>query len=208
MCMNYSLQYRSGFSLIEIIVSLGLFAVIVTMSVGSLLALLGANSQTRDDQAVLTNLSFILDSMTREIRTGTYYYCDNGDFALQNSLGTTTQDCLPTAVALTGISFVEGGNSLTVGSGGNRIAFYQDGNDIMRRVAQQDEESMLADGITLNHFRVIVSGSRALEEKAGPGDTSALTSPVVTIQIEAEEQGGEGRVFNLQTTITQRTIDL
>jgi hypothetical protein len=29
-----------------------------------------------DEQASLTTLSFALDSMTREIRTGSEYYCD------------------------------------------------------------------------------------------------------------------------------------
>src|SRR6056297_849303 len=71
----YHKQTTAGFTLIEMIVSLALFSVVVTISVGALLVLIASNRQLQDEQAVLTNLSFALDSMTREIRTGSAYVC-------------------------------------------------------------------------------------------------------------------------------------
>jgi len=104
--MKSSPTSQFGFTLIEMIVSLGLFSIVITISVGALLVLIATNEQLQAEQSVMTNLSFALDSMTREIRTGTNYYCasrpnyssggveaifDDGDS--QESLGQNTNDC-------------------------------------------------------------------------------------------------------------------
>ena len=75
--MMYRTRTTGGFTLIEMIVSLTLFSAVITIAVGAFLVLLAANKQLQEEQAVLTNLSFALDSMTREIITGTGYVATN-----------------------------------------------------------------------------------------------------------------------------------
>ncbi len=145
---THSRPTTAGFSLIEMIVSLGIFSIIVTTAVGALLVLISANQRLQGEQSVMTNLSFALDSMTREIRTGYNYYCDStysaqatggpGNFfsdenSQEDIIGDSTRDCasLPLGHRVEGLSFYEGGNSI-IGSGSTdrRILYYYDASDL------------------------------------------------------------------------------
>lgn len=197
-----------GFSLIEMIVSLGLFSIVITITVGALLSLIASNDQIRGEQSVMTNLAFALDSMTREIRTGSYYYCgtDPADFATQESFATTTENCDPIDGGI-GISFLEGGSSITGDSSDSRIAYYFDADEgkIMRQIGDSIRQSMVGSDILINDMRVWVTGSNTLSN-SNPS-FSESDQPVVTILIEAQESATTLPIF-IQTSVTQRTLDL
>ncbi|MFT7507155.1 MAG: prepilin-type N-terminal cleavage/methylation domain-containing protein, partial [Acidimicrobiales bacterium] len=114
-------NWDTGFTLVEVMVSLALFSSVVTMAVGTLVVLIDANSKAQNAQLAVTNVSFALDSMTREIRTGLNYYCLESNLLGSNlpDGGTSKQNCLGGANALV---FTESGSSLTSGYGSNRIA--------------------------------------------------------------------------------------
>ncbi|MDP3645695.1 MAG: prepilin-type N-terminal cleavage/methylation domain-containing protein [bacterium] len=76
-----------GFSLIEMIVAVGLFAIVMVICVGTLFALVNANRKAQGLQSVMNNLNITLDSMARSIRMGKNYHCGReGDL-------TQTRDC-------------------------------------------------------------------------------------------------------------------
>ncbi len=64
---------KQGFSLIEIMVSLAIFAIVVVVATGALLSTIDATKKAQATQTVLTNLNLALEGMTREIRTGSDY---------------------------------------------------------------------------------------------------------------------------------------
>ena len=64
-----------GYTLIELIVAMGLFSLIMLLASGAYLILIGANRQAQAISTGIDNLSFALESMTRSIRTGTNYNC-------------------------------------------------------------------------------------------------------------------------------------
>lgn len=64
-----------GFSLIELMVAVTLFAVIMLVSVGALLALVDATRKARALESIMNNLNVTLDSMVRSIRMGTEFSC-------------------------------------------------------------------------------------------------------------------------------------
>ena len=64
-----------GYTLIELIVAMGLFSLIMLLASGAYLILIGANRQAQAISTGIDNLSFALESMTRSIRTGTSYNC-------------------------------------------------------------------------------------------------------------------------------------
>jgi prepilin-type N-terminal cleavage/methylation domain-containing protein len=158
--MSHSQHTQSGFSLVELIVALAVFAVVLTITVGALLMLVGTNQQLQGQQSMMTNLSFALDSMTREIRTGTQYYCFSDDNKVANLFDDNTDlddsgdngldadqvnDCA-NANSLSdeyhGIAFIEGGESIT--DTGGRILYYFDNDPsspdkgkIMRRIGNE-----------------------------------------------------------------------
>lgn len=223
--MKFFRTQQLGFTLIEMIVSLAVFSIVITISVGALLVLISTNQQLQNEQSVMTNLSFALDSMAREIRTGTHYFCvarpnytsgsgnavfDNGDS--QELLGQGTNDC-PTGSAsgmnLLGISFKEGGESITAGNGERILYFYDktggpNSGKIMRRVGDQDAQSIVSSGIYITAAEFYVTGSKPLNAVGVNEDQS-----MITIFIEAKDKNDvTAKPYRIQTTITQRTLDI
>ncbi len=66
---------QSGFTLIEIMVALTIFSVVMVISMGSILAVFDANKKSQSLRAVMDNLNFTMEGMTRTIRFGTNYHC-------------------------------------------------------------------------------------------------------------------------------------
>ncbi len=189
--------YTKAFSLIEVLVSLSIFTFVVTASVSALLVMVDANRKAQNIQSVMTNMSFALDSMTRDLRTGQYYYCHNNPNQLPTS-GNTTRNCNNQE----GISFREAGTSLTEGCTGDRVAYYFNSTDnsIQRRLCDGDWESLTTSDVQITDMQFTVSG-------AGTTDTAV---PRVTIYVEGEVGADVDTqtTFNLQTTIGQLSFDI
>lgn len=224
----YRTQINQGFTLIEMIVSLGIFSMIVTMAVGALLVLISGNQQLQGEQNAMTNLAFAIDSMTREIRTGSNYYCvgqpnynaggaqaifDNSD-TRHESLGAVTSNCATgrgNSERLQGVSFYEGGNSITGAS--NRILYFYDRGDmsadppvpgtIKRKVGNNAPQPIVSSGVIITDAEFFVTGSARLG-----GGVDNFEQPTVTIYIEAQQVNEPDKTYHLQTTVTQRILDL
>ncbi len=65
-----------GFTLVEMMVALAIFSIVAVVALGALVKIVSANHKAQTLQASMTNLNFALDSMSREIRVGTGYFCD------------------------------------------------------------------------------------------------------------------------------------
>lgn len=78
-----------GFTLVELIVSLGLFAFVMSISTGAYLIMIASNRQAQAVATGINNLSYALDAMTRNIRTGYNYACSdsNRTFAFDDAFG-------------------------------------------------------------------------------------------------------------------------
>ncbi len=70
---------KRGFSLLELIVAIGVFSVVATMATGSLFILFKAQQKAVNVQAVQDNIRFGLETMAREIRTGVEFQNCPGD---------------------------------------------------------------------------------------------------------------------------------
>ncbi len=214
---------KAGFTLIEMIVSLGVFAVVVTTAVGAVLMLIATNQQLQGEQSVMTNLSFALDTMTREIRTGTNIYCvtranyselgSDNEFDDSNNPESTIDDDVadcstgryPSNHQLQGVSFYEGGNSITGSFGARRIMYYYDADakTLMRRVGNQEAQSIVSSGLVIQNAEFFVTGTSRQET------TNDAEQPTVTLYIEAQEKDDTAaKTYYLSTTVTQRTLDL
>jgi len=203
----YPTTKQSGFTIIEMLVSLALFTIVATVATGALLSLIGGNTRLVEEQTVMTSLSFALDSMTRELRTGSEYYCGTVTQVANspvNSSLTAIQDC---PLGDLGISFREGGQSLT-GGGSKRIAFYHDADagTIMRRVGASTPAPLVAGEVDITGLRFFVEGTTPLMLGGLAVNSS---QPTVTIVITARAKGGElDKNFSIQSTVTQRALDI
>lgn len=80
-----------GFTLVELIVAVGIFALLMVLSVGALLAIVSANKNAQGIRSAVDNLNFSLETMARTIRTGSNYNCNGGDCSGGTSLSFTDQ---------------------------------------------------------------------------------------------------------------------
>ena len=71
-------EARRGYTLIELIVAIGLFSIVMTLATGAYLIMINVNRQTQGLATGINNLAFVLESMTTAMRTGSAY-CSNGD---------------------------------------------------------------------------------------------------------------------------------
>lgn len=79
-------KHTAGFTLVEIIVSLGIFAVVAVVALGALVKIVSANRKAQTVQAAVTNINFALDAMSREMRVGRDYYCQSGSTFSESAL--------------------------------------------------------------------------------------------------------------------------
>lgn len=68
----------NGFTLVEIIVSVGIFALVMLLASGAYIMMIGLNRQAQGIATGIDNVSFALETMTRDIRTGVGYTCPGG----------------------------------------------------------------------------------------------------------------------------------
>lgn len=62
-----------GFTLIEVMVAVSIFAVVITVGIGSMMNVNKGYRQAQLQRKVIDNMSFVMESMVREIRIGGQY---------------------------------------------------------------------------------------------------------------------------------------
>lgn len=193
---RYKTSVRSsikGFTLIELMVSLTVFAIVMMVSTGSLLTFIDANAKAQAVYEATTNLSFALDSMTREIRTGYSYNCPSGTLSSTGPLPTGTHDC----------------------TNGNAIAFFREkdnahygyrlNNDrIEQKIESGSWSPLTSSNVVIDVFNLVVSDTATYDSGGN------LLQPTVALTIKGHVNNGldTDTDFNIQTRIVQRKLDI
>src|SRR3989344_3845933 len=84
---DIKLKFKTGFTLIELIVALGVFMVVMTIILSAFLNIMDIQKKTEAFRKVNDNLNFALEAMMREIREGKDYCflgCSYGSFVFKN----------------------------------------------------------------------------------------------------------------------------
>jgi prepilin-type N-terminal cleavage/methylation domain-containing protein len=192
---NQFIKRIQGFSLIELMVSLSVFAIVMVVSTGTLITLINANAKAQALNSAMTNLSFALDSMTREIRMGYKYNCRTSTGAIEETLPseTSTSNC----------------------TGGSLIAFKRERDDVhmgyrlREGVLEQKVESgnwvpLTAKDVVIDTFLLNVQYT---ESYNATGDEN---QPMANILLKGHVNNGldTDTDFNIQTHIVQRRLDI
>jgi prepilin-type N-terminal cleavage/methylation domain-containing protein len=175
----------SGFTLVELMVSLTVFSVVMLISTGVLLVMIDVNAKGQALYSSYSNLTFALDSMTREIRTGRNYYCGS-NWPVDEVV---TRDC--------------DGEGLIVfdrGWDGERVGYrLQDG-----RIEQRIGEA--GGWFPITAVEVLVSALDLTVEGTEDSDTE---QPYVDVRVAGEIYNGltEPTDFEISTRVIQRVLD-
>ena len=73
-----SLRMVRAFTLIELMVSIALFSIVMVTVAAAYLNMLSLDREVRATNDVSNNLNFVIDTMSRAIRTGGTYSCNGG----------------------------------------------------------------------------------------------------------------------------------
>ncbi len=178
-----------GFTVIEMIVSIGLFTIVLFISSSAFLVVLNADRKSRVTRIATDNLSLSLEDMSRRIKTGTTYNCGGGITGVancvlpgQNSIAFTEQD----GVTRTTYRYVSAGKFI------ERVR----GLSVLRVTAPE---------IEINNLRFVVGGT-AVGPSLGGTD---VAQPYVIILIDGETKiGAITSSFKIQAMVTQRAYDI
>ncbi len=179
-----------GFTLVEMIVSLAVFALVMMIAVGALLSIVNANRKAQAQQIALNNLNFAVENMTRSIRTGTYYHCGSS-----GSLS-SPQDCASGsdffAFEAYGGDTSNSGDQVVYRLNSGQLQLSTDGGTTFAGVTAPE--------ITINNLTFYTIGSTI-----GDGNQPEV---LITINGFAEISVQASVNFNLQTTVSQRLFDI
>jgi len=64
-----------GFTIIEVLVSITIFLIVVTVSMGALMHLVNSDKKARAVKIAMDNLNLALESISRNMRMGSVYHC-------------------------------------------------------------------------------------------------------------------------------------
>jgi type II secretory pathway pseudopilin PulG len=75
------------------IVSLAIFSIVAVVALTALMSIMSANRKAQSLQSAITNLSYAMESLSREMRVSTKYHCNSGiGFVMWDRL-TDVQEC-------------------------------------------------------------------------------------------------------------------
>ncbi|MBX4195658.1 prepilin-type N-terminal cleavage/methylation domain-containing protein [Candidatus Parcubacteria bacterium] len=176
-------NFRKGFTLIEMMTAVTVFAIVMTISMGSILQVFDLNRKSESLKAVMDNLNLSVESMTREMRFGTVYDC-----GLTPPLP-SRQNCS------------NGGNSIAFLANDGRIIVYrQSGTSIEKSTdAGLTYVPVTAPEITISDMKFYVLGANA-----GEGLQPKI---VIKIKGSAGTKAAARTDFTLQTLVSQRLLD-
>lgn len=176
---------NTGFTLIEIMVSLSVFIIIMTVSLGAILSILDANDKAQTRKTSMDNLNYALESMSRTIRFGTNFYC-----------GTTSTNPPPANDCASGAA------SFSVrSSDGNLVVYSLSNGQIMKSVNGGATNALTSSEITISRVMFYVFNSTGWPDQGQP---RVLISISGTVGNKVSTQS----TFNLETTVSQRKLDI
>lgn len=173
-------QKKKGFTLVEMVVAVGVFALIMTLAAGAYLVLIAINRQAQAVSTSIDSLAFSLETMTRDIRTGSGYNCATE----------TGGNC----------SSVPSDTFYFTDNNGRVVSYTLSGGSILKTIGGTAGGVITDPAITVSALKFYVSGSAR-------GDAYP---PHVTIIITGSISAGPGKTetFSIETGATQRGIDI
>lgn len=191
------LKNPRGFTLVEMMVAVAIFAIVMTVALGALLSMAESDRKAQTLKSVINNLNFSLDSMSRSIRTGQAYHCDatQGTLSAGRDCSDTPANSLAYQPALGGtvIYRLETSSATLCGQPPSRVGCITRSTD-----GGVSYGAITSSEVYINGLNFYVTGA---ESASVQPKVTILISGVVTVS------GAQSSPFSLQTSVTQRLYD-
>lgn len=206
---NKKLTMKKGFTLVEMIVAIGLFTITLFISSSAFLVVLDADRKSRATRIAMDNLNLSLEDVSRRIKTGNTYNCG----------GTGgTADCTTTAPEGDKLAFTNqdgeriiykrgvGASPVTAGNGlsGCGSPSYTSSQGCIVRDKSGTALRVTGSEIDITDLHFVVRGSTVWV----PGGGGDVSQPYVAILVGGTTLGKITTGFKMQTMVTQRAYDI
>jgi type II secretory pathway pseudopilin PulG len=197
--LKKDLKTKGGYTIIETMIAVFLFLIVVTIGMGALLNANLVHRKSQDMRSIMDNLSFIMEDMSRNIRTGYNFVCIVGGSPLPSDVSTPNNfhNC-------GGIAFESGTGRISDPL--DQWVYYISNNRIFKTTKSPYDDSSNYIQLTPDEIN-IDAASGFVVTGAEPGDGK---QPFITIKLVGTITTPQGvsTPFYLQTSVSQRIMDM
>jgi prepilin-type N-terminal cleavage/methylation domain-containing protein len=181
------LKHKAGFTLLELIVAVGLFTIAIFISFGALVGLFDANGKSQTIFSAMTNLNYAIEGMTRDIRFATTYHCD-----ITNGTLTNAKDC-------DALTSPYGADSIAITSGAITTIYRFNGTRIEKKVGTGSYVPVTGSDVSLQYVRFYVYGSEA---------SKSQSLVAIVMKGNSGTKPSTQTNFDLETIVSKKQLDL
>jgi prepilin-type N-terminal cleavage/methylation domain-containing protein len=176
-------QRSGGFTLVEMIVAVGLFAVIAMFSMGAVVSIYDANRRSESTKTVVDNLNLSLEDMVRSVRFGHTYHCGGAPYS-------SVQNC------------PNGDTTLAVNFQGNTVVYRLNGTAIQRSSdGGVNFYDITSPDTVVQYLKFYTFGTAASPDTGQPYVIAVIKGYVGNKPTTQSS-------FSIQTLMSQRTLDI
>lgn len=202
-----------GFTLVEMIVVLGLFSFLMTLATGVLYSTQAISVKLQETQAILDNVNLSMDTMSRDIRYGSNFHCTN---TLNNSSSSLRKNCI----------YENGGGRIIIfkpnnsATSSDRVAYYSsttpNGKVILKDEYTQSGTStyqITANDVKINSLVFYVDGANSMSTTTveNADDIKDFVQPFIILTISGETRPlsitASSTKFSIETSLSARELD-
>lgn len=185
-------KWQKGFTLVEMMVAIAVFSVVMVVAMGALINVISADQKAQSIKTAVDNVSFALESISKDMRVGTEYNCFYN--------GTWVGDC--TGAGSTEISYYSPKEE--------KYVFYQYVSGTVGQIERCDGTKNFADGCTdftaLTSSEVNITNLKFYVTGTAQNSVPNKTQPrvIITLSGTAGAKASTQTSFDLQTSVSQR----
>lgn len=205
---------QSGFTLVEMMISVGLFSVVMIFGIGSVLAVNETHRQSQVRRAALDSVNFIMEEISRSARLGDLFRCASATPISDTEILPNFSNIeVPLNGENCGAFSFEPYNDLTPGDSDDQrvyvIASTEDGVALFKSpegVIATDSIGNTWLRLTSNNITIDpdMSGFYVYGAEQGDGEQPRV---VIRLAGQVVESGGRAKAnFSVQTTVSQRLL--
>lgn len=203
------IKTKNGFTLVEVMISIGLFTVVMVIGIGAILGVNSTHRKTQSMRAVVDNLSFVMEDMARSMRLGDYFVCKTSTVDPIDALDVGTPPNQEDGENCKSISFEPYWNYDPNDDANQIVYFIGEANGIGTIFKKTETMGWTDEMIPVTPAELNIDTERSGFWVTGAEEETIPVQPRIKIVLVGTVRVGNVETeFNLQTTVSQRLLDI
>lgn len=212
-------RIHEGFTLVEMLVVLGLFSYIMTLATSVLYSTQAVNVKLQETQSVLDNVNVSFETIVRDIRYGSDFHCMSTMPGAGDTSYLQRGNCSYNSVGENHGGKILFLKPIDAVDNDDRVAYYAT-TTTTGMVIQKDEYftgkpkasyQVTADDVRIKSLLFYVAGASSTALTSGVAGTEDYMQPLITIVVSGEtvpmKGGATTTPFVVQTSVSSRVLD-